>query len=131
LISDRYVPNNRLTVTFCIVQTYEEADLRVGNLNKCFGINHADGTKVDGYANMRAVMLDTQGPEIRTGSFGNGVKEVELFTDQLVRLHHFLCHGEDLTLIHYLRCLYAGRSRLQTTRACATTRRRTSCGCPT
>jgi hypothetical protein len=70
------------------MQTYEEADLRVGNLNKCFGINHANGAKVDGYANMRAVMLDTQGPEIRTGSFGSGMKEVELFTDQMVS-HRF------------------------------------------
>lgn len=67
------------------MQTYEEADLRVTNLNKCFGINHANGSLVDGYANMRAVMLDTQGPEIRTGSFGNGVKEIEVFIDQKVR----------------------------------------------
>lgn len=64
-------------------QTYEEADLRVGNLAKCVGLTHPKGA-VDGHSNLRAVMLDTQGPEIRTGSFPAGVKEVELFTDQIV-----------------------------------------------
>jgi pyruvate kinase len=36
--------------------------------------------------NLRAIMLDTQGPEIRTGSFGNGVKEVDLVAGNLVTL---------------------------------------------
>lgn len=31
-------------------------------------------------------MLDTQGPEIRTGSFSNNVKELELQRDQIVTL---------------------------------------------
>jgi pyruvate kinase len=34
--------------------------------------------------NMRAVMLDTQGPEIRTGMFGGDVKGVELSTGDTV-----------------------------------------------
>jgi pyruvate kinase len=37
---------------------------------------------------MRAVMLDTQGPEIRTGSFANGVKEVELLIGQIVSIFY-------------------------------------------
>lgn len=54
--------------------TYEEADLRVKNLKLC-----SEGELVDGRgeSNLRAVMLDTQGPEIRTGSFKD-VKELEL-----------------------------------------------------
>lgn len=35
---------------------------------------------------MRAVLLDTQGPEIRTGSFGNGIKEIELTEGQMITL---------------------------------------------
>merc|ERR1711871_405153 len=33
---------------------------------------------------MRAVMLDTQGPEIRTGKFADGVKGIELETDDRI-----------------------------------------------
>lgn len=55
--------------------TYEEADLRATNIKLCKGVSMATrGTNT----NLRAVMLDTQGPEIRTGSFANKVKEVEL-----------------------------------------------------
>ena len=32
--------------------TYEEADLRVRNLNKCFGINHPEGVSGNNFANM-------------------------------------------------------------------------------
>jgi len=42
--------------------TYEEATLRMKNLRRSKGIH-------GGSFNMRAVMLDTQGPEIRTGLF--------------------------------------------------------------
>lgn len=59
--------------------TYEEADLRVNNLRKCHGIggttNNFDSTVP---LNLRAIMLDTQGPEIRTGSFGNNIKEIDV-----------------------------------------------------
>ena len=41
------------------------------NLKSSPGL-HASGK------NMRAVMLDTQGPEIRTGNFADGLKGVEL-----------------------------------------------------
>ena len=51
--------------------TYEEADLRMKNLKLSPGKNHTSEN-----LNLRAVMLDTQGPEIRTGSFAGGVKEI-------------------------------------------------------
>lgn len=74
--------------------TYDEADLRVRNLNNCYGVNHAKdkeqgSASPSGYANMRAVMLDTQGPEIRIGSFaqGEGVnKKVEMAVGQKVTI---------------------------------------------
>ena len=44
--------------------TYEEADLRMTNLTK-----HSPGVDKNNAYNLRAVMLDTQGPEIRTGQF--------------------------------------------------------------
>jgi pyruvate kinase len=53
--------------------TYEEADLRMTNLKLSPGVNNTKDN-----LNLRAVMLDTQGPEIRTGSFAGGVKEVTL-----------------------------------------------------
>lgn len=54
--------------------TFEEADLRVKNLKLSSGRPHLlMGERSP--RNLRAVMLDTQGPEIRTGSF-EGVKEV-------------------------------------------------------
>ncbi len=66
--------------------TYEEADLRTRNLNSvpdCLQPNVKDDLQAA--TNMRAIMLDTQGPEIRTGSFGNGIKEVEIAAGQKVR----------------------------------------------
>jgi pyruvate kinase len=68
--------------------TYEEANLRVTNLNlyrRGFnGLRGKDGINCE--TNMRAIMLDTQGPEIRTGSFGNNVKEVELIANSQITL---------------------------------------------
>ena len=62
--------------------TYDEADLRVTNLSKCASADHlADA----GQVHMRAIMLDTQGPEIRTGSFSSGIKEVQLKEGDMVR----------------------------------------------
>ena len=51
--------------------TYDEANLRIKNLKL------SPGRNISG-KNLRAVMLDTQGPEIRTGSFPEGVKDVQL-----------------------------------------------------
>lgn len=63
--------------------TYEEADLRATNIKLCQGLS----MQYRGLAtNMRAVMLDTQGPEIRTGSFAGGVKEVQLKTGDKITL---------------------------------------------
>ena len=64
--------------------TFEEADLRTRNLNS---FDPADNKKKDSLGashNMKAIMLDTQGPEIRTGSFGNNVKEIEVLAGQEV-----------------------------------------------
>lgn len=65
--------------------TYDEADLRMTNLKQSRGLTQSEG-------NLRAVMLDTQGPEIRTGSFGTDGKEdyeigevVTLTTDESLR----------------------------------------------
>ena len=61
--------------------TYEEADLRVKNLRLSPGKHDGYGT----IANLRAVLLDTQGPEIRTGMFAD-VKEVDLKIGQTIVL---------------------------------------------
>ena len=58
--------------------TYEEADLRMKNLALSPGLTSKN-------FNLRAVMLDTQGPEIRTGSFGTDGK-VELVKGDNVTL---------------------------------------------
>ena len=65
--------------------TYEEADLRAGNILKCrdiVGSNLSPFSDSNGYTNSLSIMLDTQGPEIRTGSFAPGVKEVEITAGQ-------------------------------------------------
>lgn len=62
--------------------TYEEADLRVKNIRQCSGVHQiSKGTSF----NLRAVMLDTQGPEIRTGMFAEGT-EVKLLQGNTVTL---------------------------------------------
>ena len=60
--------------------TYEEADLRMTNLKLSPGKHN-----IPNNLNLRAVMLDTQGPEIRTGSFADGVKEITWEIGQKVR----------------------------------------------
>ncbi len=48
--------------------TVEEVELRVGNLEKCEGRHGAaTGEKDKRLMNVRAVLLDTRGPEIRMG----------------------------------------------------------------
>jgi len=65
--------------------TYEEADLRMKNLRHSKGFH-------GGTFNMRAVMLDTQGPEIRTGMFEGDEKskgkkpKIELRKDETIIL---------------------------------------------
>ena len=62
--------------------TFEEADLRVKNLRLSSGMPRMImGERSP--RNLRAIMLDTQGPEIRTGSF-DGVKEVRSQSPTLV-----------------------------------------------
>ena len=58
--------------------TYEEADLRTTNLRKYAS---AKGSN----ENLNSIMLDTQGPEIRTGSFKD-VKEVVIETGNKITL---------------------------------------------
>lgn len=62
--------------------TFEEADLRMKNLKAAKGIGYKS---LGSDFNLRCTMLDTQGPEIRTGSF-QGVKEVELLLGDVVTL---------------------------------------------
>lgn len=67
--------------------TYDEALLRVTNLNSYRrGLNKSAGEDGLGQTlNMKAIMLDTQGPEIRTGSFA-GVSEISLVANSEITL---------------------------------------------
>ena len=63
----------------CSHATYEEIDMRVKNLRQAQGVvaRALDGQStlpaaVSGTANLRAILLDTQGPEIRTGFLAEG-----------------------------------------------------------
>lgn len=62
--------------------TYDEANLRMKNLKVCRGVHNYS---VGGSFNLRAVMLDTQGPEIRTGSFADG-KKVQMEIGKMLTL---------------------------------------------
>ena len=44
--------------------TFEEAELRMTNLKNSVGVD-----KIGDVNNLRAIMLDTKGPEIRTGEY--------------------------------------------------------------
>ena len=55
--------------------TYDEANLRVTNLKKSGGLHLLASQQP---FNLRSVMLDTQGPEIRTGSFPEGKEGTNL-----------------------------------------------------
>eukprot|EP00968_Pinguiococcus_pyrenoidosus_P023956 scaffold4124_cov252-Pinguiococcus_pyrenoidosus.AAC.3 len=61
--------------------TFEEAELRMTNLRKAKGA-HSRGLSLS--RNLRAILLDTKGPEIRTGNMKGG--EVELVAGQTVTL---------------------------------------------
>mmetsp|Transcript_17594 Transcript_17594/g.27405 ORF Transcript_17594/g.27405 Transcript_17594/m.27405 type:complete len:549 (+) Transcript_17594:46-1692(+) len=68
--------------------TVEEVELRVANLRKSRGRTFRDEDGVRD--NLRAVLLDTRGPEIRTGKLADdttGKKKIQLVKDNLVRLH--------------------------------------------
>jgi len=68
--------------------TYEEATLRINNLRKSHGVHT---TAMGSTFNLRAILLDIQGPKIRTGSFKEGSilleqgKEYILTTDESVK----------------------------------------------
>jgi pyruvate kinase len=70
--------------------TYEEATLRITNLRKSHGLHSK--TMASAF-NLRAVLLDIQGPKIRTGSFKDGSimletgKEFILTTDESRKLN--------------------------------------------
>ena len=67
--------------------TTEEVELRLNNLNKCEGRHGAAlGEKRDGdMLNVRAVLLDTRGPEIRMGKlrddFSGKIQHSLVFVD--------------------------------------------------
>jgi len=69
--------------------TEEEVELRVGNLKKCQG-RHGNINTKDGDMNVRAVLLDTRGPEIRMGKLKNdfsGHETIELKAGEEIILH--------------------------------------------
>ena len=61
--------------------TYEEADLRTSNLRK-----YAKNKGVN--QDLNSIMLDTQGPEIRTGSFKD-VKEGTFYSLLIINNHYY------------------------------------------
>jgi len=68
--------------------TVEEVELRVGNLKQCQG-RHGNIHTTDGDMNVRAVLLDTRGPEIRMGKLKNDFSGHEMILLQA---------GEEITL---------------------------------
>jgi pyruvate kinase len=90
--------------------TYEEADLRIKNLSLAPGLNNRSSKgKESTLMNVRAVMLDTQGPEIRTGEFPKGTKSVELETGKEITFTldeaHRFNQTKDLIWVSYKKLL--------------------------
>ena len=82
--------------------TYEEADLRIKNLQSCRGVHSTQRSPVTN--NLRSVLLDTQGPEIRCGTLVDDVKitlkkgnEILLTTDEAFKM----CSTADTLYITY------------------------------
>jgi hypothetical protein len=86
--------------------TYDEADLRTQNLNACREKDASSVNPQDKWlVNTAAIMLDTQGPEIRTGSF-EGVKEVDLVAGNEVRKSNLACSSLIFFILSACRCVF-------------------------
>jgi len=90
--------------------TDEEADLRVSNLRKCEGrhaaTHHASNTEMD--KNLRGILLDTKGPEIRTGKLRgdfSGKETISLSVGETITLQTNPHYAEAGSTVVSLYCL--------------------------
>uniref|UniRef100_A0A7S1BUF8 Pyruvate kinase n=1 Tax=Corethron hystrix TaxID=216773 RepID=A0A7S1BUF8_9STRA len=70
--------------------TFEEANLRIDNLKRCRGETTRLGRNGNNDNNLRAILLDTRGPEIRSGKLADdldGKKSIELRGGDRITLH--------------------------------------------